>query len=268
MIDLNTGNEINNHKLDMENDKKLVDAYKEEKELLTSNEIKEIRNMYGMTQKEYAFALGMGEISIHRLEKTFIQSDETDSLMRLSGDPSIMLKLLNINKSRFEDDVYISQIKKKTLRSMNHKTYFGVGYLGGKNLTLHPLFYRWYNMLSRCYNIKSCNYRSYGAKGVTVSDELLCFKNFIDILSTKEKYKQLIDNPHPKCSNYILSLVMMMSSTTHLSIKFLNRISLVLSSLMSTNLFITSINYLYSLLSELVHLLFSVVTTSLFNYGK
>lgn len=106
MIDSNTGNEINSHKLDMENDKKLVDAYKEEKELLTSNEIKEIRNMYGMTQREYAFALGMGEISIHRLEKTFIQSDETDSLMRLSGDPSIMLKLLNINKSRFEDDVY------------------------------------------------------------------------------------------------------------------------------------------------------------------
>lgn len=106
MIDLNTGNEINNPKLDMENDKKLVDAYKEEKELLTSNEIKEIRNMYGMTQKEYAFALGMGEISIHRLEKTFIQSDETDSLMRLSVDPSIMLKLLKINKSRFEEDVY------------------------------------------------------------------------------------------------------------------------------------------------------------------
>ena len=106
MIDSNTCNEINSHKLDMENDKKLVDAYKEEKELLTSNEIKEIRNMYGMTQKEYAFALGMGEISIHRLEKTFIQSDETDSLMRLSGDPSIMLKLLNINKYRFEDDVY------------------------------------------------------------------------------------------------------------------------------------------------------------------
>ena len=49
MIDSNTGNEINSHKLDMENDKKLVDAYKEEKELLTSNEIKEIRNMYGMT---------------------------------------------------------------------------------------------------------------------------------------------------------------------------------------------------------------------------
>ena len=90
----------------MENDKKLVDAYKEEKELLTTKEIKEIRNMYGMTQKEYAFALGMGEISIHRLEKTFIQSDETDSLMRLSVDPSIMLKLLKINKSRFEEDVY------------------------------------------------------------------------------------------------------------------------------------------------------------------
>mgnify|MGYP004507926437 FL=1 len=48
----------------------------------------------------------MREISIHRLEKTFIQSDETDSLMRLSIDASIMLKLLKINKSRFEEDVY------------------------------------------------------------------------------------------------------------------------------------------------------------------
>lgn len=95
----------------------------------------------------------------------------------------------------FEDEISISQIKNKKVRSMNHKTYFGVGYLGGRNLTLHPLFYRWYNMLSRCYNIKSCNYCFYGAKGVTVSDELLCFKNFIDILSTKENYKQLIDNP-------------------------------------------------------------------------
>ena len=112
MIDLNTGNEINNHKFNLENDKKLIDAYKEEKELLTSNEIKEIRNMYGMTQKNYAFALGMGEISIHRLEKTFIQSDETDSLMRLSVDPSIMLKLLKINKSRFEEDVYNRLINK------------------------------------------------------------------------------------------------------------------------------------------------------------
>ena len=26
--------------------------------------------------------------------------------MRLSGDPSIMLKLLKINKSRFEEEVY------------------------------------------------------------------------------------------------------------------------------------------------------------------
>lgn len=51
MIDSNTGNETNNHKLDMENDKKLVDAYKEKKELLTYNDIKKIRNMYGMTQK-------------------------------------------------------------------------------------------------------------------------------------------------------------------------------------------------------------------------
>ena len=56
MIDLNTGNEINNHKLDMENDKKLVDAYKEEKELLTSNEIKEIRNMLS-ENKDYDVSL-------------------------------------------------------------------------------------------------------------------------------------------------------------------------------------------------------------------
>ena len=49
MIDLNTGNALNTHKLDMENDKHSVDASKEERDLLPSNEIKEIRNMYGMT---------------------------------------------------------------------------------------------------------------------------------------------------------------------------------------------------------------------------
>ena len=63
-----------------------------------------------------------------------------------------------------------------------------------------------------------------------------------------------------------MDLMMMSSSTTHLSIELLDGISLVLSSLVGTNLHREKQkNTPYSVLSELVHLLFSVVTTSLFN---
>ena len=69
---------------------------------------------------------------------------------------------------------------------------------------------------------------------------------------------------HPEVK--LMDLMMMSSSTTHLSIELLDGISLVLSSLVGTNLHREKQkNTPYSVLSELVHLLFSVVTTSLFN---
>lgn len=50
-------------------------------------------------------------------------------------------------------------------------------------------------MLGRCYNPKHCGYKSYGAKGVTVSDELLNFKNYVEIIEQLPNYNYLVENP-------------------------------------------------------------------------
>ena len=59
---------------------------------------------------------------------------------------------------------------------------------------------------------------------------------------------------------------MVMMSTTHLRIGLLDSVSLGKSSLVGTKLQLTLGHKTYSLLSELVHLLLSVVASSLINY--
>ena len=63
------GEEIFNRQIEIENDNRLYNIYKKQKNLLTSTEIKEIRKKYGLTQKEYASIIGVGEITVHRLKK-------------------------------------------------------------------------------------------------------------------------------------------------------------------------------------------------------
>jgi len=43
----------------------------------------------------------------------------------------------------------------------------------------HFLYHRWSDMIHRCYNINDKDYEFYGKCGVTVSDEWLCFENFV-----------------------------------------------------------------------------------------
>lgn len=63
------------------------------------------------------------------------------------------------------------------------------------NATDHFLFNRWINMIGRCYNKNHRGYKSYGANGVTVSDELLNFKSYIAILEGLPNYDFLLENP-------------------------------------------------------------------------
>ena len=98
-------------------------------------------------------------------------------------------------ESGYEDVVLISRIKSGSVRDLNYKTCCGVGCLGIKNATKHPLYYRWTNMIGRCYNKNHAAYKSYGAKGVTVSEELCNFKNYIEIVSKLPHYKEMLENP-------------------------------------------------------------------------
>lgn len=96
------------------------DAYRQKHGLLLSFEIKNIRKLYGLTQKEYANLLGLGDVTIQRYEKKSIQDATYDTVMRLTLDnPSYCLDMLEKNKEQFDTARYegirstiIQQIKK------------------------------------------------------------------------------------------------------------------------------------------------------------
>lgn len=49
----------------------------------------------------------------------------------------------------------------------------------------HPLYRRWCFMKQVCYNPKHADYKSYGAKGVKVSEDFMEFWDFVDIVERK-----------------------------------------------------------------------------------
>lgn len=80
-----------------------LDVYRRKKDLLTSKEIKEIREKYGLTQSEMAFLLNLGEITITRYETKQIQDASVDNMIReLNDNPLFALKLLEKNKSKLK----------------------------------------------------------------------------------------------------------------------------------------------------------------------
>src|SRR5574344_1494012 len=78
------GDEIFDRQIEIDNDIKLYDLYKKQTNLLTSKDIKIIRNKYMLTQKDFSLIIGLGEISIHRFENGSIQIEGVDSIIRLS----------------------------------------------------------------------------------------------------------------------------------------------------------------------------------------
>lgn len=83
------------------------EAYREKHHYLTVKDIKNIREKYGLTQKEYARLLGVGDVTIQRYETKALQDGTYDMLMRLTNEnPSYCLTLLEKNKIAFEEERY------------------------------------------------------------------------------------------------------------------------------------------------------------------
>lgn len=97
--------------------------------------------------------------------------------------------------SGYETTVIIAQITKGNIRDLGQKTICEVACSGMKNPSHHPLYYRWLNMLKRCYDKKHHHYSSYGAKGVYVEDYFLTFKNYAEYVSTLDNYDLLLASP-------------------------------------------------------------------------
>ena len=75
--------------------------------LLTSDEIKEIRLMYGLTQSEFSRILGVGEVTISRFETKAIQTKVLDIAIREVRDhKDRLLEKLTSRKNEFDNKRY------------------------------------------------------------------------------------------------------------------------------------------------------------------
>lgn len=83
------------------------DAFRKKMGLLTTKEIVEIRECYGLTQSDFSALLGWGEVTINRYEGKAIQDETYDNNMRMAyQNPIFAMECLEKHKERFAPDRY------------------------------------------------------------------------------------------------------------------------------------------------------------------
>lgn len=99
-----------------ENDIKMKDAYRKHEDLLTSEEIREIRAKYGISQSDLCILLGWGGKTITRYESHQVQDKAHDTILKkISQDPEWFLSLLNNAKSNLSAESYQKYLEAATL---------------------------------------------------------------------------------------------------------------------------------------------------------
>lgn len=79
-------------------------AYRKMHNLLTSGEIIDIRETYGLTQVEFARLLGWGEATVARYESRAIQDTAYDTMLRMiKENPLMALRFLDRNGDKFPE---------------------------------------------------------------------------------------------------------------------------------------------------------------------
>ena len=96
-------------------------AYRIKMGLLTSDEIVEIRENYGLSQVDLARLLGWGEATISRYESKAIQDDAYDTMLRLiKDDPLITLEFLKKNSDKFSTFKRM-EIREKIIKTLDSR---------------------------------------------------------------------------------------------------------------------------------------------------
>ena len=108
----NCGEIIFDEKLEKENLKNLYAKYREEKGLISPEEIKLIRDKYDIGQRVFAKILGWGEITVHRYEKDSIIDEAHSKTLLLIKNPENMKTLLEESKDKISETQYKKILKK------------------------------------------------------------------------------------------------------------------------------------------------------------
>jgi|GEM_PF-859305 len=89
-----------------------ADAYRQKYGLLTAKEIADYRAMLGMSQRDFAEYLGVGEASVKRWETYYIQDKSQDNLLRLKCDEKAAAdSALTINRKVHRGDIFAGNVQ-------------------------------------------------------------------------------------------------------------------------------------------------------------
>ncbi len=107
------------------NDIRMKDSYRTKAGLLSSKEISQIRDKYGISQRDLAIILGWGEKTITRYESHQVQDAAHDSILKkIDQDPEWYLSLLRSSKELFSPDSFKKYYAKaKQIYESNRDSY-------------------------------------------------------------------------------------------------------------------------------------------------
>lgn len=129
MIDKETGEDIYNRELEIENTNNLYDIYRERHNLCSSKDIENIRKKYELNQTDYSLILGFGKITIHRYENGCLQNAAQDLIIKKSSYIDEMEKMLELNKDKISNEVYeklklrLTKLKEKEKKLIKINSY-------------------------------------------------------------------------------------------------------------------------------------------------
>lgn len=105
------GEELYDADIERENTIRIYDAYKQKNGLLTSEQIKRIRDIHHLSQKKLADLLRTGEKTITRYENGAIQDPSYDLLLRILQNENGYYLLNHINDDNFESIKFESEYR-------------------------------------------------------------------------------------------------------------------------------------------------------------
>ena len=112
--------EMFNEQLDNETLTKAYDLYRQKHKLLRSEEIKQIREIYGLSQRGFAKLLNWGDKTIFRYENGSLQDKVHNSLLSLLKNPSNMLEYIEHNEIGL-DETQIDKLRMRILELIFNK---------------------------------------------------------------------------------------------------------------------------------------------------
>lgn len=141
-VDVNLGND---------NLRKIRNEYRRINDLLLDYNIKQIREKYDLSQKEFAILLGFGEITITRYESKTVQEKAHDEIIRKAKDAEEFYKLALKNKEKYVKEYselkynkVLAEIKKhfstNNVEIMYNKKDFNTNLVGNKELSMGKIY--------------------------------------------------------------------------------------------------------------------------------